>query len=84
MKTFAFQIKFPSANVKFPIDNLMEEFKPEVTEKRELISSYIKNHSTFQNFRTIPIVTQLAEPQIFQWSTLVQVEGFRLRPQWKN
>ena len=44
----------------------------------------IKNHSTFQKFRTLGIVMQVIKPRNNQWKTLRQVEGFQLRREWKK
>ena len=44
----------------------------------------INNDGTFQNFRTIVIVTQDTKPLIYQTSTPLQVEQFWLRPKCQN
>ena len=47
------------------------------------IRTYIKNGSSFQNFRTLGIETQDTKPTVLPSRTLLQVEYFRLRPKWK-
>ena len=59
----------------------MEEKKSSCWGNGVWISRCINNDS---NFRTIRIMTQGTKLPIFWWSTLLQLEGFWLRPKWKD
>ena len=45
---------------------------------------YINSHGILKNFWTVAIVMEDTKPPIIQISTILQVERFWLRPNWKN
>ena len=77
-----FSIESSSTRVKDPIETLIDEIKPIVAEISKTI--YINKFGNLQNSRTIGIVTQDTKPLVFQGSTLLQVDWFWLRPEWKK
>ena len=66
MKTNCFSITSSSASANFSIRALVEESNLLLLKKRVQVSRYIKNDSSFRNFRTAMIVTQGTKLSIFK------------------
>ena len=80
LRMFSFLIKCSSTSVKFLIQDLMEEIKPLVAEKRVRMTRCIITDCTFRKFQTFRIMTETTKSPMFKWPTLVFSHGFSVRP----